>query len=113
LAGQFPCPHRCRHRRGGGMIRQALADIARGTTLGSAQAGAVFEQVMDGGATPGQIGALLMGLAQRGETIEELTAAAAVMRSRALGIKTPPGAVDCCGTGGDNAHTLNISTAVS
>ena len=68
---------------------------------------------MSGGATPAQIGAFLMALRLRGETVEELTGAARAMRAKATRIAAPPGAIDTCGTGGDGADTLSISTAVS
>ncbi len=55
----------------------------------------------------------LVDLSERGETIEEITGAARVMREKALSIIAPEGAVDCCGTGGDKAGTFNISTAVA
>ncbi len=60
-----------------------------------------------------QIAAFLMGLSIRGETVEEITGAARVMREKALPISAPEGAVDCCGTGGDKSGTYNISTAVA
>src|SRR5258708_25662402 len=68
--------------------------------------------IMDGEATPAQIGALLAGLAARGETEDEVVGFARAMRDRALPILAR-GAVDTCGTGGDGAGTFNISTVAS
>jgi len=68
--------------------------------------------IMDGEATPAQIGALLVGLAVRGETEDEIVGFARTMRARAVPL-TSKGAVDTCGTGGDGAGTFNISTVAS
>ncbi len=65
---------------------------------------------MSGDATPAQIGAFLMALRVRGETVDEITAAARIMRSKALMITAPENAIDVVGTGGDASGTLNIST---
>jgi anthranilate phosphoribosyltransferase len=94
-------------------LRPYLTSVSNGDTLSEAEAEAAFDVVMSGDATPGQIGALLMGMRVRGETTEELIGAARAMRSHALNIKAPPGAIDTCGTGGDAKGTLNISTAVA
>lgn len=69
--------------------------------------------MMRGEATNDQIAKFLTVLAERGETSDEITGAAQVMREMAQTIKAPADAVDCCGTGGDGAHTYNISTAVA
>ena len=68
---------------------------------------------MDGAASPAQIAALLVSLRMRGETVDEISAAVSVIRSKALAIKAPAGAMDIVGTGGDGMHTLNISTATA
>ena len=68
--------------------------------------------IMDGAATPAQIGALLAALAVRGETEDEVVGFARTMRARALPLRSR-GAVDTCGTGGDGAGTFNISTVAS
>ncbi len=94
-------------------LKPFLAQLAQGRTLDEAEAGRAFEIIMSGAATPAQIGAFLMGLHLRGETVAEITGAARVMRAKVTGVQAPPGAVDCCGTGGDGAHSYNISTAVS
>jgi anthranilate phosphoribosyltransferase len=67
--------------------------------------------MMSGDATPAQMGGLLMALRVRGETVEEITGAATVMRGKMTTIKGPPGAIDICGTGGDGTGSYNISTA--
>ncbi len=95
-------------------IQQAIADTQQGVALDSVQAEAVFNQIMQGEATPGQIGALLMGLSIQGETVDLVTGAARAMRSAATRIK--PRAtelLDTCGTGGDGSSTFNISTTVA
>ncbi len=68
--------------------------------------------IMDGDATPAQIGALLAAMAARGETEDEVVGFARTMRARAVPL-TSQGAVDTCGTGGDGCGTFNISTVVS
>jgi anthranilate phosphoribosyltransferase len=72
-----------------------------------------FQILFDGEATPAQIGGLLMALRTRGETVEEYTAAARVMRAKCRRVQAPDGAIDIVGTGGDGKGTLNISTAAA
>ena len=67
--------------------------------------------IMSGEATPSQIGAFLMGMRVKGETVDEIAAAVSIMRERMVPVEAPDGAVDIVGTGGDGAGTLNISTA--
>jgi anthranilate phosphoribosyltransferase len=93
-------------------VKDALARIARGERLTEAQAARAMSVIMDGEATPAQIGALLLGLAVRGETEDEIVGFARTMRSRAVPLRSR-GAVDTCGTGGDGAGTFNISTVAS
>jgi len=93
-------------------LKQYLAKIARGDRLTEEEAGAAMAIIMDGEATPAQIGALLVGLAVRGETEDEIVGFARTMRARAVPL-TSKGAVDTCGTGGDGAGTFNISTVAS
>ena len=95
------------------LMKEVLGRIAAGGTLSEVQAEEVFEVIMSGDATPAQIGALLMGLRVRGETVEEITGAARIMRAKALPIEAPAGAIDIVGTGGDGAGTYNISTAAT
>jgi anthranilate phosphoribosyltransferase len=83
-----------------------------GERLTETEAGQAMGIVMDGQATPAQIGALLAALAVRGETEDEVVGFARTMRARAVPVSAP-GAVDTCGTGGDGAGTFNISTVAS
>ncbi len=94
-------------------LKPTLARLATGKSLSEEDAEHAFGLIMAGEATPAQIGALLMALRVRGETVAELTGAVRAMRARMIRVVAPPGAVDVCGTGGDGAGTLNISTAVT
>jgi anthranilate phosphoribosyltransferase len=94
-----------------GDFKSLLAKVASGRSLGEGEAESAFEMMMSGDATPSQMGALLMGLRVRGETVDEITAAARIMRAKALAIEAPPGSIDTCGTGGDASGSFNISTA--
>ena len=94
-------------------LRPLLALVADGTPLDMQQAEEAFDIIMSGDATPAQIGGFLMALRVRGETVDEITGAARIMRAKVQGIEAPPGAVDVVGTGGDAKGTLNISTATS
>ena len=90
-----------------------LARLADGATLSAEESADVVGQMMDGRVTQGQMGAFLMALRARGETVEELTGAVRALRERVASVEAPDGAVDTCGTGGDGQHTLNISTAAA
>ena len=94
-------------------MKAILAKVAGGGRLGEEEAGRAFDIIMSGNATPSQMGGFLMALRVRGETVEEITGAARVMRSKAVSIESPPGAIDTVGTGGDNSGTYNISTATA
>jgi anthranilate phosphoribosyltransferase len=94
-------------------LRAAIGKVARGETLTQSEAAGAFEQIMSGGATEAQIGALLMGLHVRGETVDEIAGAARVLRAKALAVRAPDGAIDTCGTGGDAKGTHNISTCAA
>jgi anthranilate phosphoribosyltransferase len=94
-------------------LKPVLARLALGETMTSDEAEAAFDTIMSGEATPAQIAGLLMAMRVRRETVPELTGAVRAMRKRMLRIKAPNGAIDVCGTGGDNAGTLNVSTAVT
>ena len=94
-------------------LKPVLARLAAGETLSADEAEEAFGVVMSGEATPAQIAGLLMAMRVRRETVAELTGAVRAMRSRMSVVAAPPGAMDVCGTGGDNAGTLNVSTAVA
>ncbi len=70
-------------------------------------------EIMEGQATDAQIGAFLTALRVKGETVDEITGAATIMRDKAATIKAPEGTLDTCGTGGDMAGTINISTTAA
>jgi anthranilate phosphoribosyltransferase len=92
-------------------LKPLLAAVAAGRRLSESEAEAAFEIIMSGNATPSQIGAFLMALRVRGESVDEITGAARIMRAKALAIEAPPGTIDTVGTGGDGSGTFNISTA--
>src|SRR3954453_5056240 len=92
-------------------LKPTLARLAAGETLTDDQAEAAFDIIMSGKATPAQIGALLMAMRIRGETVAEIIGGVRAMRRRMTAIKAPDGAIDVCGTGGDGAGTLNVSSA--
>jgi len=92
-------------------LRPLLAQVASGRALSESEAEAAFDIIMNGDATPSQMGAFLMALRVRGETVDEITGAARIMRAKALAIEAPPGTIDTCGTGGDGSGTFNVSTA--
>jgi anthranilate phosphoribosyltransferase len=94
-------------------VTAAVELAAGGAPLPAALAEAAMEELMDGSAAEIQVAALLAMLRMRGETAEELAAFARVMRSRAIHVEAPEGAVDLCGTGADGLHTFNISTLAS
>lgn len=94
-------------------MKNTLASVASGLPLTQEQAEKTFDIIMSGDATPVQIGALLMGLRVRGETIDEIAGAVKVMRAKMVPVKAPEGAVDLVGTGGDASGTYNISTCAS
>ena len=94
-------------------LRGAIAKVASGESLSQHEAAEAFELVMSGAATPAQIGALLMGLRLRGESVDEIAGAARAMRGKVLTVRAPGGAIDTCGTGGDGKGTFNISTCAA
>jgi anthranilate phosphoribosyltransferase len=77
------------------------------------EAEALFGNMLDGQMSEAEITSLLIELADRGETAEEIAGAAKAMRARMIRINAPENAIDVCGTGGDGAHSLNVSTAVA
>ncbi|MCQ0970372.1 anthranilate phosphoribosyltransferase [Paracoccus sp. TK19116] len=90
-----------------------LIGLAATRPLTGAEAEEAFSALFDGAATPAQIGGLLMALRVRGETVDEIAAAARAMRARMNRVTAPTGAMDIVGTGGDGKGTLNISTATA
>lgn len=92
-------------------LKPHIVKVAGGTPLSFEEARDAFGIIMSGEATPGQIGAFLMALRVRGEQVAEISGAVAAMRERMLPVSAPPEAVDIVGTGGDNSHSVNISTA--
>jgi anthranilate phosphoribosyltransferase len=96
------------------MIKDAIAKLADRTSLTEQEAEAVMLEIMDGAATSPQIAAYLMGLRLKGETVEEIAGSVRAMRAKAIRIAVAdPLVVDTCGTGGDGAHTFNISTTTA
>jgi len=91
-------------------IQAALARLLEKRNLSMEDMTAVMQQVMTGEATPAQIGALLTALRMKGETVDEVAAAATVMRRLAAPVKVDDNAIDIVGTGGDSTSTFNIST---
>ena len=95
------------------MELKPLIGIATERALTREEAADAFEAIMTGASTPAQGAGFLMALRMRGETVDEIAAAAAVMREKALPVRAPDGAMDIVGTGGDGKGTLNISTAAA
>ena len=81
--------------------------------LGEAEAEEVFGWILDGETDDDAIARFLVDMSARSETSDEIAGAARALRQRLIPIDAPEGTVDCCGTGGDGHHTLNVSTAVS
>ena len=96
------------------MIKDAIAKVISHTSLTEAEAEAVMREIMQGEATDAQIASYITALRMKGETVDEITGSARVMRDKAVPVKIK-GAyqVDTCGTGGDMAHTFNISTTAA
>lgn len=93
-------------------MQSAIRAVTEGRDLSAGEMQAVMRTIMGGEATPAQIGGFLVALRMKGETIEEIAAAAGVMRELATRVEVSvPNLVDTCGTGGDSLCTFNISTA--
>lgn len=92
------------------MIQQAIQEILSGRDLLYETAQDVMREIMDGSATQAQMGALLAALRMKGETVEEITAFASVMREKGLKINPVRKVIDIVGTGGDGLNSFNIST---
>jgi len=96
------------------MIKDAIAKLADRSSLTEQEAESVMLEIMDGAATPAQIAAYLMGLRLKGETVEEIAGSVQAMRAKAVRVAIGDSlVVDTCGTGGDGAHTFNISTTTA
>jgi anthranilate phosphoribosyltransferase len=94
-------------------FKALIAKVATGASLTRQEAASAFDRMMSGEATPSQMGALLMGLRVRGETVDEITGAVTTMRAKMLGVKAPADAIDVVGTGGDASGSFNISTCAA
>jgi anthranilate phosphoribosyltransferase len=96
------------------VIQAAITKLLDRKELARAEARAVMDEIMRGEATPAQIGGFLIALRSKGETADEITGCAEAMRDHALVVRPARGdLVDTAGTGGDGAHTINISTAAA
>jgi anthranilate phosphoribosyltransferase len=93
--------------------KEALSIVAAGKSLGRAEAESAMASMISGEATPAQLGALLAALAVRGETVDEIAGFAAGLRTAAVPVRIPDGAIDTCGTGGDRSSSFNISTVAA
>jgi anthranilate phosphoribosyltransferase len=95
-------------------MRAALVELAAGRDLEQAAMAEVFRELIAGACDPAQVGALLMGLAQKGETMAELAGAARAMREAVVAVPTQRSPLlDTCGTGGSGIPRRNVSTAVA
>jgi anthranilate phosphoribosyltransferase len=94
-------------------LKQLIHKVSTGATLERAEIETALETMMSGVATPAQMGAFLMAMRVRGETVEEITGAAELMRSKMTTVTAPPGAIDIVGTGGDSHGTFNVSTCAA
>jgi anthranilate phosphoribosyltransferase len=94
-------------------FRALLAKVATGAALTRDEAALAFNRMMSGEATPSQMGALLMALRVRGETVDEITGAVTAMRTKMLKVIAPADAIDIVGTGGDASGSFNISTCTA
>src|SRR5476651_1676855 len=94
-------------------FKALIAKVATGASLSREEAANAFDRMMSGEATPSQMGALLMALRVRGETVDEITGAVTTMRAKMLGVIAPTNAVDVVGTGGDASGSFNISTCAA
>jgi anthranilate phosphoribosyltransferase len=94
-------------------FRALVGKVATGAALTRDEAAHAFDRMMSGEATPSQMGALLMGLRVRGETVDEITGAVITMRAKMLKVDAPADAIDVVGTGGDASGSYNISTCAA
>ncbi len=96
-----------------GNLKPLIAKVATGAELTEHEAEDAFSIIMSGAATPAQISGLVMAMRVRGEVVAEMVGAVRAVRARMLAVPAPENAIDVCGTGGDHAGTLNVSTAVT
>ena len=96
------------------MIKEAIKKLTERQDLTGDEATAAMNEIMSGDATPAQVAAFLIAIRMKGETVDEITGCARVMREKAtrLNPKRRP-LVDTCGTGGDGSNTFNISTTAA
>jgi anthranilate phosphoribosyltransferase len=94
-------------------FKALIAKVATGSPLTREESANVFERMMAGEATPSQMGAMLMALRVRGETVDEITGAVSAMRGKMLRVEAPENAIDVVGTGGDASGSYNISTCAA
>lgn len=95
------------------MIKEAINLLVSNIDLAESEMAECMKEIMEGRAADSQIGSFLTALRIKGETVEEITGAARMMRDKAAKIKSPEGVLDTCGTGGDTSHTFNISTTTA
>ena len=95
------------------MIRESIDAVVSGQSLTMEEASSVMREIMEGEATPAQLGAFLTAMALKGETTQEIAGMARVMREMALQVKVDGELIDTVGTGGDGKNTFNISTATA
>ena len=96
------------------MIKEAIDKAVKKQDLPEAEMMQAMEEIMEGAATPAQIGAFITALRMKGETVEEVTGAARIMRQKATRVNAcATTIVDTCGTGGDSLNTFNISTTAA
>ena len=94
-------------------LRQLIQKVSGGATLSEDEIRSALEQMTAGAATPAQMGAFLMALRVRGETVEEIAGAAQMLRAKMNRVEVAPDAIDIVGTGGDTHGTYNISTCAA
>src|ERR1700726_4257182 len=94
-------------------FKTLIGKVATGAELTVQESASTFDRMMSGEATPSQMGALLMGLRVRGETVDEITGAVTTMRAKMLTVAAPADAIDVVGTGGDASGSYNISTCAA
>ena len=94
-------------------IKATLKKISESKDLTGEEMRSAMNFIMSGEATASQIGAFLMGMRVKGETVGEIAAAVSILKEKMIPVVAPEGAIDIVGTGGDGVGTLNISTATA